>query len=147
MLFRSRPSSTLNSFLSQASLAGVPGFEPGLSVLETDVLTVDTIPLGRKDAGMWRMGDTEKRPFRRVSASPVLRVRYSLGFLMASVLPATATEFLELEPIGRRLLVFRRYVIAALAFTTLEHNVIAWHNLTSFHFQLPLPISNLRAQI
>ena len=28
------------------SLAGVPGFEPGLSVLETDVLTVDTIPLG-----------------------------------------------------------------------------------------------------
>src|SRR6185503_5469352 len=27
------------------SLAGVPGFEPGLSVLETDVLTVDTIPL------------------------------------------------------------------------------------------------------
>ena len=28
-------------------LAGVPGFEPGLSVLETDVLTVDTIPLHR----------------------------------------------------------------------------------------------------
>src|ERR1700704_1198965 len=27
------------------NLAGVPGFEPGLSVLETDVLTVDTIPL------------------------------------------------------------------------------------------------------
>src|SRR5438045_7392828 len=24
---------------------GVPGFEPGLSVLETDVLTIDTIPL------------------------------------------------------------------------------------------------------
>ena len=30
---------------SCAILAGVPGFEPGLSVLETDVLTVDTIPL------------------------------------------------------------------------------------------------------
>src|SRR6266567_1112107 len=28
-------------------LAGVPGFEPGLSVLETDVLAVDTIPLCR----------------------------------------------------------------------------------------------------
>ena len=26
-------------------MAGVPGFEPGLSVLETDVLTIDTIPL------------------------------------------------------------------------------------------------------
>ena len=31
--------------LLYAILAGVPGFEPGLSVLETDVLTVDTIPL------------------------------------------------------------------------------------------------------
>src|SRR5436305_3789468 len=31
--------------LSISFLAGVPGFEPGLSVLETDVLTVDTIPL------------------------------------------------------------------------------------------------------
>jgi hypothetical protein len=27
------------------SKTGVPGFEPGLSVLETGVLTVDTIPL------------------------------------------------------------------------------------------------------
>src|SRR5262245_10805384 len=34
-------------FLSRF-LAGVPGFEPGLSVLETDVLTVDTIPLGER---------------------------------------------------------------------------------------------------
>jgi hypothetical protein len=52
----------------------------------------------------------------------------SLRFLVASVLAATATEFFELEPIGRRLLVLRRGVITALAFTTLEHNVIAWHN-------------------
>jgi hypothetical protein len=29
-------------------MAGVPGFEPGLSVLETDVLTVDTIPLSER---------------------------------------------------------------------------------------------------
>src|SRR5205085_7820555 len=33
---------------SQKLLAGVPGFEPGLSVLETDVLTVDTIPLRKR---------------------------------------------------------------------------------------------------
>lgn len=26
-------------------MAGAPGFEPGLSVLETDVLAVDTMPL------------------------------------------------------------------------------------------------------
>ena len=37
--------------LSISFLAGVPGFEPGLSVLETDVLTVDTIPLRLSDAG------------------------------------------------------------------------------------------------
>ena len=34
-------------FALRYPLAGVPGFEPGLSVLETDVLTVDTIPLCR----------------------------------------------------------------------------------------------------
>jgi hypothetical protein len=28
-----------------SELTGVPGLEPGLSVLETDVLTTDTIPL------------------------------------------------------------------------------------------------------
>ena len=54
---------------------------------------------------------------------------------MISVLAATATEFFELEPIGRRLFVFRRRVVSALAFTTLEHNIIARHTPTSFHFQ------------
>src|ERR1700686_2436771 len=38
-------SSSLDTRTFYANLAGVPGFEPGLSVLETDVLTVDTIPL------------------------------------------------------------------------------------------------------
>ena len=32
-------------FLPQAYVAGVPGFEPGLTVLETAVLAADTIPL------------------------------------------------------------------------------------------------------
>ena len=36
---------------SKYYLAGVPGFEPGLSVLETDVLTVDTIPLRKRGVG------------------------------------------------------------------------------------------------
>jgi hypothetical protein len=44
--FSSVDTSSLNSNFLYANLAGVPGFEPGLSVLETDVLTVDTIPLG-----------------------------------------------------------------------------------------------------
>ena len=40
-----------SGFSQFPSMAGVPGFEPGLSVLETDVLTVDTIPLRLSDAG------------------------------------------------------------------------------------------------
>ena len=79
-------------------MAGVPGFEPGLSVLETDVLTVDTIPL-----------------------------RVLLGLFVTSVLAATATELAEFQPIGRGLLILGRRVIPTLAILTLKHNVIAWH--------------------
>src|SRR5712692_5037526 len=45
---------------AQTRVAGVPGLEPGPSVLETDMLTVDTIPLFRlpiADCGM-RIGVT-----------------------------------------------------------------------------------------
>jgi hypothetical protein len=43
--FSSLDTSSLDPRTFYTNLAGVPGFEPGLSVLETDVLTVDTIPL------------------------------------------------------------------------------------------------------
>ena len=55
-------------------MAGVPGFEPGLSVLETDVLTVDTIPLRHKRGGDGETGRSGDQQFGRVSASPLLRV-------------------------------------------------------------------------
>ena len=112
-------------------LAGVPGFEPGRSVLETDVLTVDTIPLRRTDAGMGRRGDTEKRLPRRVSASPNLRVSSSLSFLVTSVLAATTAELLKFKTFSRCLFVFGSRVIPTLTITTLENNIIARHNLTS----------------
>ncbi len=51
-----------------------------------------------------------------------------LGFLMTGVLAATSTKLGKLQPIGRSLLVLSRHVVPALAFTTLEHNVIARHN-------------------
>ena len=41
-------SSSFDTLTFYTKLAGVPGFEPGLSVLETDVLTVDTIPLHKR---------------------------------------------------------------------------------------------------
>ncbi len=115
--------------LFHTSLAGVPGFEPGLSVLETDVLTVDTIPLRPQTRGL---GDTGTRGEpHRVSVSPRLRVGFSLRLFMISVFAATATELAELKPIRRGFLILGRYVVATLAINTLKNNIIAWHLLNS----------------
>jgi hypothetical protein len=51
----------------------------------------------------------------------------SLGFLVIRVFPAASAELLELQTIRSCLLVLRRHVIAALAITALQYNVIAWH--------------------
>jgi hypothetical protein len=110
-------------------LAGVPGFEPGLSVLETDVLTVDTIPLQTLPIANFRMVIARCRNTSAIGnwQSPML-----LGFLMTCVLAATSTKLGKLQPIGRGLLILSRHVVAALAFTTLEHNVIARHKSILF---------------
>ena len=104
-------------------MAGVPGFEPGLSVLETDVLTVDTIPLRLKDGEKRRLGETENRP---VAASPTLPV--SLRLLVTSVLAATATEFAEFQAIRRGLLILGRHVVPTLTHVTLKRYVVSRHN-------------------
>ena len=49
-------------------MAGVPGFEPGLSVLETDVLTVDTIPLHTLPIANFRLAISHCRNTNRQSA-------------------------------------------------------------------------------
>jgi hypothetical protein len=59
-----------------------------------------------------------------------------LGFLMISVLAATATELAKLKPIRRGLFILGRYVVATLANITLKNNVIARHLATS-DFRLP----------
>ena len=71
--------------------------------METDVLTVDTIPL-----------------------------RVLLGLFVTSVLAATATEFAEFQAIGRGLLILGRHVVSTLAFVTLKHNIVAWHYRKSY---------------
>ena len=48
---------------------------------------------------------------------------------MISVFAATATELAKLKPIRRGLFILGRYVVAALACTTLKNNIVAWHNL------------------
>ena len=121
-------------------MAGVPGFEPGLSVLETDVLTVDTIPLWSPDTAMGRKGDAEKKPnFRRVSLSPLLRVGSSLRFLMVRVLTAAPAELTQLQTICRGLLVLSRNVVATLAVSTLQDDVVTRHNYSTTSLTVPAP--------
>src|SRR5881394_658087 len=50
-----------------------------------------------------------------------------LRFLVIRVFTAASAELLELQTIRSSLLVLRRHVIAALAITALQYNVIAWH--------------------
>lgn len=46
---------------------------------------------------------------------------------MISVFAATAAELAKLKPVRRGLLILGRYVVSALACTTLKNNIIAWH--------------------
>ena len=64
-----------------------------------------------------------------------------LRFLVASVLATTAAKLLKLKPVWSRLLILGRNVVAALAVSTLENNIIARHFLIP---DFRLPISNLR---
>ena len=47
------------------------------------------------------------------------------------MLAATATELAEFQAVGRGLLILGRYVVSALACTTLKNNIIAWHLFNS----------------
>jgi hypothetical protein len=102
--------------------------------LETDVLTVDTIPLHKKaeGGGLKDEGQASVKDFH-----PSAFIRHPLfSFLMASVFATATTELAELQTLGRGLLVLGRRVVATLAITTLKHNIIARHNLTSLLFVL-----------
>ena len=110
-------------------MAGVPGFEPGLSVLETDVLAVDTIPL-------WTLPIADFQLPIYADLTKKLEIgnwqsEMSLRFFMIRVLTAAPAELLKLQAIRSCLLVLRRYVVAALAIAALQYNIIAWHYSTS----------------
>jgi hypothetical protein len=130
-----------NPALYDFKLAGVPGFEPGLSVLETDVLTVDTIPLQTFPIANLRSPITPSQNNPSESEIGNWQSEMLFRFLMIGVLAATATELAEFKPVGRGLLIFGRNVVSTLTVVTLKHNIIAWHSLIS---NFRLPISNLR---
>ena len=48
------------------------------------------------------------------------------------MLPATTAELLKLQAVWRGFLILGRCIVAALAVSALEHNVVARHNLSSF---------------
>ena len=60
-------------------------------------------------------------------SSLILHPSALLRFLVIRVLTAASAELLELQAIRSCLFVLRRRVIAALAITALQYNVIAWH--------------------
>ncbi len=66
-----------------------------------------------------------------------------LGLFMIRVLAAATAIFAELQALLRSLLILGRHVVATLASLTLEHNVIARHNLKPFktlvNFDAKLP--------
>jgi hypothetical protein len=98
------------------------------------VLTVDTIPLQAFPIANLRLPIVRRQRARRKIRQLAIgnwQSEMLFRFFMISVFAATATELAELKPIGRGLLILGRYVVAALACTTLKNNIIAWHLLNS----------------
>ena len=65
----------------------------------------------------------------------------SLRFFMIRVLTAAPAELLKLQAIRSCFLVLGRYVIAALAITALQNNIVAWHYSTT---SLTVPAPTVR---
>ena len=100
-------------------LAGVPGFEPGLSVLETDVLTVDTIPLLPFPIANCRFSLADRSQPKNQLEIRSWQSEMSFGFLMSRVLTAATAELLKLETFRGGLLILCSNVVATLAICTL----------------------------
>ncbi len=101
-------------------MAGVPGLEPGPKVLETSMLTIDTIPLNRIQNNEYRV------------LNSIFYIRNSLFVLSMHAVAATATaKLFELQPVRRVLFVLCRHVITLFALGTLQNNIISWHKSLS----------------
>ena len=103
-------------------MAGVAGLEPAPKVLETSMLTIDTIPL-------YINGKLKVEMENSIRYSPFSILHSQLlVFLMQRVTAAAAAELFELEPVGRVLFVLCRHVVALFALRALQNNVISRHN-------------------
>ena len=89
-------------------MAGVPGLEPGPKVLETSMLTIDTIPLQRS-----QISDLK------------FEIINLFVFSVQPVAAAAATELVEFQAVRRGLLVLGRHVVALFALGALQNDVIS----------------------
>ena len=101
------------------------------------MLTVDTIPLQTFPIANLRLQIARRRNANQKSAIGNWQSEMLLGLFMISVFAATAAELAKLKPVRRGLLILGRYVVSALACTTLKNNIIAWHLLIS-DFRFPI---------
>ena len=116
-------------------MAGVSGFEPEPKVLETSMLTVDTIPLRLFWILDFRFGLNLKNFLDSIQNPEIQNPKLKLFiFPMQSVAAATTAKLFEFQPVRRILLVFGRYIIAFFALGALQNYVISRHNF------LPLKI-------
>ena len=98
------------------------------------MLTVDTIPLLKRDDRCQAPGDLFEPTPGTCDLAPLLR------FLMTNMLTAATTELFELETFRGGLLVLGSHVVATLALCALQNNIVTRHKFKS-------PISNLQFEI
>jgi hypothetical protein len=82
--------------------------------LETDSLTVELTPLlPLSDFVIGSLSDF------KFAQSPITQSLKLFNFFVGGVLAATAAEFLEFQPLGRRFAVLRRRIVPLFAVTAL----------------------------
>jgi hypothetical protein len=91
--------------------------------LETGSLTVELTPL--KSSGACASGD---RVIFKSPDDPITRSPDLFHFLVRRVLAATAAEFLELQPLRRRLPVLGSRIIPLFAIAALQRNNLSGHH-------------------
>ena len=101
-------------------MAGVAGLEPAPKVLETSMLTIDTIPLSK-------MMIYECRMMNIGIHHSSFTIQHLFVFAMHLVAAAAATELFHLKPVRRVLFVLRRHVVTLFTLGALQNYVISCH--------------------
>ena len=103
-------------------MAGVPGLEPGPKVLETSMLTIDTIPLNQV-----RSRECGVRNKLYLIPHSAFCIPQLFVFFVQTVAAAATAKFIKLKPVGRVLFIFCRNVVPLFALGALQNYVISRH--------------------